>query len=281
MENPAVSTSNFPTVAANLDTTLGALEIGVILSAIFYGITVLQTYTYYRYNDPDWWLVKLAVFVMWLLDTVHFAFLVQILYTYTITDYGSENAILDPTTWLTVAIVATQATLDCIVRIRHLVSLALLSGGSKWILYAGISVGIGADVLTSTSQVILLWKQNAEFHRTKSIIRMLMMYSIQTGVLVTLCAISCLMLFATMPHNNLYIAVYFLLPQLLLNSLLATFNVKHNLRENATGGVVELTLSNSAHNHSVENANLARKSVRGDQFLTVRVDTISETTVDP
>ncbi|OCH84547.1 hypothetical protein OBBRIDRAFT_396186 [Obba rivulosa] len=306
MESVGMSAGDLPLVASDLSTTLGALEIGLILSAVFYGITIIQTYTYYRYSEPDWWPVKLSVFAMWLLDTLHFAFLAQILYTYTVTDYASENAILDPTTWLTMAVSATQSLLDIVVRIlycyriwrlnlrklllivpilicslanfafgilfavqeRHFVSLILMSGGSKWILYAGTSLAIAADVLITASQVVLLWNQHAEFYRTRNIIRMLILYSIQTGVLVTLSATSCLMLFAFMPHNNLYIALYLLLPQLLLNSLLATLNAKHNLRASATGGIVELTMSDSAHTHSACSAghiSLARKGVRGDQ----------------
>ncbi|EMD36288.1 hypothetical protein CERSUDRAFT_124214 [Gelatoporia subvermispora B] len=310
-----------PLVISDLDTTLGALEIGVLLSAVFFGITVLQTYTYYRYNENDRPIMKLGVFIMGLLDTLHLTILADVMYTYTVTDY-SKTAILDPEDWLTVAVVITQTLLDCAVRIlycnriwrlswknqlivipilacsltnfalgilfaiqeQRLVSLAMLSSVSKWILYAGISAGVVADILISVSQVVLLWKQNAEFQRTRSIIRLLILYSIHTGVFVTLCAISCLLLFATMPHNNVWIAVYFLLPQMLLNSLLATLNVKRNLRESATHGVIELSMSDASHDRfssmrSAQIQSIGRKTV-AEQALAVRIDTITETDVD-
>lgn len=45
----------------SLNNTIGALEIGIIISAIAFGILTLQVVQYYRNYDKDKWYLKLLV----------------------------------------------------------------------------------------------------------------------------------------------------------------------------------------------------------------------------
>ena len=46
---------------ASNDSTLGAVEIGVLLSCILYGVTTVQVYLYSENYKSDHWRVKLIV----------------------------------------------------------------------------------------------------------------------------------------------------------------------------------------------------------------------------
>ncbi|KZT70634.1 hypothetical protein DAEQUDRAFT_179315 [Daedalea quercina L-15889] len=62
--------------------------------------------------------------------------------------------------------------------------------------------------------------------RTNCVINSLMVYSAVIGFVTSFCALLCLMLYALLPpaEKFAFVAIYFILPKLLLNSLLATLN---------------------------------------------------------
>ncbi|KAE9399045.1 hypothetical protein BT96DRAFT_976107 [Gymnopus androsaceus JB14] len=72
-----------------LDSSLGALFIGVILSTAVYGVTCLQVYNYFMHHSfNDRWFLKLFVIVLWVVDTLHVALLATFYYGYTVTNFG-------------------------------------------------------------------------------------------------------------------------------------------------------------------------------------------------
>ncbi|KIK24408.1 hypothetical protein PISMIDRAFT_678274 [Pisolithus microcarpus 441] len=66
----------------------GSLLIGGLVAAMLYGVTTLQTYVYYMHYSEDASTVKFLVGAVWILDTLHVAFMCHILYYYLITNYG-------------------------------------------------------------------------------------------------------------------------------------------------------------------------------------------------
>ncbi|KAE9410648.1 hypothetical protein BT96DRAFT_871622 [Gymnopus androsaceus JB14] len=72
-----------------LDSSLGALFIGIILSTAVYGVTCLQAYNYFMHHSfNDRWFLKLFVIVLWVVDTLHVALLAIFYYGYTVTNFG-------------------------------------------------------------------------------------------------------------------------------------------------------------------------------------------------
>ncbi|KAF7377850.1 hypothetical protein MSAN_00208500 [Mycena sanguinolenta] len=68
--------------------TLGALEIGVLVSYMLFGVTTTQTYIYYhRFPDDPLKLKALVAFVL-VCESGHAICMGNVLYTYTIIDYG-------------------------------------------------------------------------------------------------------------------------------------------------------------------------------------------------
>ncbi|OBZ76025.1 hypothetical protein A0H81_03502 [Grifola frondosa] len=78
-----------------LDDTLGAAFLGNIFAAIFYGITSVQTFSYYKHNGKD----------SRILDGLHLALITDTIYTYTVKDFTDLLAISVPTRSIVVHIV--------------------------------------------------------------------------------------------------------------------------------------------------------------------------------
>ncbi|KAF8191651.1 hypothetical protein K438DRAFT_1590964 [Mycena galopus ATCC 62051] len=84
---------------------LGATLIGLVLSTLVYGITCLQVFLYYtKHSSRDSPFLKAFVcapvlrIVFLVLDTVHVALLVSLMYHYSVTNFGDYST-LERSTW--------------------------------------------------------------------------------------------------------------------------------------------------------------------------------------
>ncbi|KAI1798239.1 hypothetical protein LXA43DRAFT_1088364 [Ganoderma leucocontextum] len=267
-----------------LDDTLGAVFLGTIATSCLYGITVVQTYIYYKRNASDPAYLQALVFLLWVLDSLHLALIVHAVYFYAVTNFSNILNLLVPT-WSILSQIIVTGVSDLAVRgvFCHRVwklseqnfflmvaiaisSLTVFSGSIAFavkgfsipsftrlseisdILYLSLGSGVVADVLIAGSMCVLLAKRRTGFSRTDSMVRVLMMYSINTGALTSLCALLTLLTYASMPDNFVFMAFYFVLPKLFLNSLLATLNARRPLRESNSGGdMVSIPLSNTTN----------------------------------
>ncbi|KAJ7840821.1 hypothetical protein B0H14DRAFT_3695248 [Mycena olivaceomarginata] len=75
-------------VPSNLDASLGALQIGVFVSHVLFGVTTTQTYNYYNRFPDDSPKIKALVAFVWVCDAAHAICVGHTIYAYTITDYG-------------------------------------------------------------------------------------------------------------------------------------------------------------------------------------------------
>ncbi|RPD52626.1 hypothetical protein L227DRAFT_617661 [Lentinus tigrinus ALCF2SS1-6] len=249
----------------DLNDTLGAAFLGHFVTTLLYGITSLQAFMYYRnkYNDPL--LLKLSVLVLWILDTIHVALITGGMYWYCITNFTNLAAILHPI-WPIPTMVFVSNLSNLIVRgifayrlyrLSHhswilpgiivVCSLFVAADGFyvaikmyalqsyadishiSWGLYAGLSVEVAVDLIVAISQCVLLRGFETGIRSTDSAIRVLMTYSINTGLLTSLCAVGALVSYAVRPTRYIYFAFYFVLSKLYINSLLATLNARGSL----------------------------------------------------
>ncbi|EMD32295.1 hypothetical protein CERSUDRAFT_99686 [Gelatoporia subvermispora B] len=298
--------------AATVDNTLGACLLGVIIASIFYGITCLQTYLYYRRYQHDGMTIKFGVGLLWLLDTLHQVFATHIVYTILVTRNGSPTALLTPPWSVMVNIVVTGVT-DVVVRLlfcqrlwmfskkNYFVVLPVLVGNASslagclafvikaapldsfpafrslsWALYLALGSGVSTDLFLASSLVFFLWKSRTGFRRTDSMVQVLMLYSINTALLTSLCETTSFITvrdnttessasittsavqFAAMPDTFVYYAFFTILPKLLLNSLLATYNGRNTVREasRANGDLISIPLSSSTYGRSINSGTL-------------------------
>lgn len=298
-----MSTLCIPIPALHLDSTLGAAYIGNIVAAILFGVTNLQTYIYFERNQ-DALLLRFLIFLLWVLDGLHLALISHTMYFYTVTNFNNPLQMAH-VTWSIMAHIAVTGVSDVIVRsifayrvwrvsqekwwlvvaiqVPSLVTFAgsiifpskALKIGTyagfeeiSWDLYMSFGAGVMADLVIAISLCTILFRRRTGIRRTDSMVRAVMVYTINTGALTSLCAIIVLVTYATMPGNFVFICFYFLLPKLFLNSLLATLNAREKLRRGGTNsnGLVSIPLTSvvsSSHTTSKSTGTPAQS--RGDE----------------
>ncbi|CAE6469876.1 unnamed protein product [Rhizoctonia solani] len=82
----------------DLNLTFGAAYIGVILASLVYGISTLQTYTYWLERGCDSTIQRLFVILLWCLDTAKLICICHMEYYYGIRNHGNLSA-LAISTW--------------------------------------------------------------------------------------------------------------------------------------------------------------------------------------
>lgn len=76
-----------------LDSTFGAILIGVVVSAILYGMTNIQTILYFSRYPNDAESTKTFVAIIWMLDTFHVALILKAIYYYLITNFSDSDGL--------------------------------------------------------------------------------------------------------------------------------------------------------------------------------------------
>jgi hypothetical protein len=104
-----------------------------------------------------------------------------------------------------------------------------------WLLYAALGTAVCADVLIAVSLCVLLDHNRTGFKSTDSLVNTLMVYSINTGLLTSVCAMACFVTFAIWPRTFVFIGVYFILGKLYINTILAFLNTREFLRSRNSG----------------------------------------------
>ncbi|KAF7980218.1 hypothetical protein HWV62_39327 [Athelia sp. TMB] len=77
-----------------LSNTIGAAYIGIVFSAILYGLTCLQAYNYFNRFPRDWIIHRASVAGLCLLDTVHLALSIHLGYYYLVENFTNPSALL-------------------------------------------------------------------------------------------------------------------------------------------------------------------------------------------
>ncbi|TFK73251.1 hypothetical protein BDN72DRAFT_213600 [Pluteus cervinus] len=80
----------------NYETTIGAFEIGVLIAMFLFGVTTMQTFSYYRKFPADNRGMKIFVGVIWMLECLQSGLIANSLYWLTIKNYGQADAINQP-----------------------------------------------------------------------------------------------------------------------------------------------------------------------------------------
>ncbi|KAF9043028.1 hypothetical protein BJ165DRAFT_216778 [Panaeolus papilionaceus] len=253
-------------VVPKFDNTLGALLLGGLFAMALWGVTCVQTYTYYMYTTRDHRAIKLLVALLWLLDTFDSALNIHILYFYMVSNYINPVALFKPV-WSILIHVAVTAASNFLIRSMFLIRVyrlshknILLTGGILAIsmadfvisltiaikafgltsfpelerlsplMYSTFAAGTGSDLFLAIALSCLLYQSRTGFKRTDGLIRVLMMYTVNTGMIVAIDATLGMIAYAAMPNNLIFLGFYLLLSKLYVNAYLATLNARKSLR---------------------------------------------------
>ncbi|EMD39399.1 hypothetical protein CERSUDRAFT_72555 [Gelatoporia subvermispora B] len=242
-----------------------------------FGMTTIQPYIYLHHSDGDSRVFK-AILTQLLIDSedrLSLAFICHLAYTYAVTEFCNPLGLLREI-WSVFATVYVTAVMDFCVRSIFCIRIWKFSNKNWFVTtpimictfgelgyshtaqaeyYVAFMSSIVANTLVVICQIIFLWKRRSKVPATQSMIRTMMIYSINTG------------LWATVSQNFAYIAIFMALPTLLFNALLATLNARQELREIARekGEMIAIPLSTMPPTGSTMTADV--RDIRSDRTL--------------
>ncbi|KAF9524804.1 hypothetical protein CPB83DRAFT_860721 [Crepidotus variabilis] len=97
-------------------------------------------------------------------------------------------------------------------------------------LYGHFSCAMAADFLAAASLCAVLFHSRTGIQRTDSVVRILMAFSFNTGLLTCLCTTACFITYVVWPNTLIWMGLLFPKSQLYVNSLLASLNARESLR---------------------------------------------------
>ncbi|KIK04879.1 hypothetical protein K443DRAFT_92257, partial [Laccaria amethystina LaAM-08-1] len=149
-----------------------------------------------------------------------------------------------------------------VTQLEHLQPLSLSSN----------ALGAAGDIVIAATLCTLLHRSRTGFHRSDTVINKLMVFSVNTGLLTSLCALASLVSTLAWPTTFFYITFFFCIGRLYTNSLLATLNARKKIRE----------LSDESTTISLNSLGKNRKiSVsRQQQNMTIMIETQKESVTD-
>ncbi|EIN11089.1 hypothetical protein PUNSTDRAFT_133140 [Punctularia strigosozonata HHB-11173 SS5] len=246
-----------------LDNTLGVALIGVIAASALYGLSCLQTWTYYRMYTKDPVFIRVTVAVLWILDTLHSAFISHCVYFYLVTCFGKYED-LERAIWSIIVPVALNCISAFIVQIflswRVYKSGCLDHFGSGCVLSQTVSdrnivlvAVIWVLALTQLAVGLTMtglgfqFRLFADLHNYKGVVTSSLasaaladiaigasmcfyLYRKRTGF-SSLVAVAGFISFLAMPNNLVNFAINFVLGKVYSNTILSTLNARQNLRK--------------------------------------------------
>ncbi|TFK32451.1 hypothetical protein BDQ12DRAFT_692455 [Crucibulum laeve] len=265
-------------VHVDLGDSIGALEIGCLISVFFFGIETLQTHQYYRRFPEDRWMFKLLVTSVWLLELGHTIGVTFEVYRATITLFGQPQKLITfPALGAVTAIsgiitflvelffslrvfkvlpipyryIGMGCALVAFVRVIGSVFLAYqaITGTNiaiyrvqwKWLITSLLAGGAVIDVTIAASMLYYLIKKRLHaLNRVNRVIDRLAAITIRTGLVTSIAAVVLLISFLMMPQNMVWLAIYTILARLYSNTLLSSLNARHRLRNDITNSSVEV-----------------------------------------
>ncbi|KAJ6564711.1 hypothetical protein B0H19DRAFT_1026338 [Mycena capillaripes] len=257
-----------PIPVFNLDTTVGALEVGILASLFLSGVFTVQVWLYFQRYRGDPWGLKFLVGLTWGLDFAHTIAVCHTLYTITVTQYGKpEFLILPPLSlsfailmsgfigpleqgWFTYRLFKLMKTpalpLVCAIlaltRFGGIVGLSVLGLSAyplpEYAVRAGplietvviVSAVLDTILVTSLCYQLSSWRLDRSRVMQK-VVNQIITWTIETGALTIVGALGLLIAFLTMKNNFVYIGFFVVIPKQFSNSLLLSLNARNRFAE--------------------------------------------------
>jgi len=298
-----------------LDNTFGALLIGVIVAGALWGVTCSQTFLYYRTYPEDALHLKVLVGAVWALDTAHQALITHTAYTYLVTHFSQlpflgqmVNSlvievffngfvtllvqaffarrvwVLSKKNWFLTGLVSAFILAEFVAVMIYAIkgvrftTLAQL-GGLKALSLSVNALAAAGDVIIAAILCWMLQTSRTGFKSSDTMITKLIAFTINTGLLTSVCAIASLITISALPNAFVYILFYFAIGRLYCNSLLATLNARKAIR--SASGIEEFSMSATTANRLPVNPNKSFGNMnRAPTTMSIKVDTSREVDYD-
>ncbi|KAL5494606.1 hypothetical protein ACEPAI_67 [Sanghuangporus weigelae] len=266
-------------IQALLNESLGAMFIGLILSAILFGVTNAQAFTYFRNLKRDYAYLRVMIALLWSLDVVQLALLASYMYYITVTHF-SDLLIIGKVTGSLCAFLIVSGTSNFIIRLFYSRRIWFVSDGNiiltaitlalsaatfafglgfsaklfslrsvlevsniSWRRYAAFGLDVTADFTCALSLLHFIRKGKTGMQTTDTIVNKLTVYIISTRRLTSFVATASFATYVSMPNKAIFTAIFPCLSKLYFIALLAM--ARKQLREDLE--VKRSELGNSAY----------------------------------
>ncbi|KAJ7095014.1 hypothetical protein C8R44DRAFT_813791 [Mycena epipterygia] len=253
-------------VAHTVDNTYGVLYTTVVVSAALYGAGIVQFWLYIRkYHAKDPLLVKLVVILILLCDTAQQILLSYALYQYFVTSmkkplvlqslertflvelffsiaignlvqqfycwriYKIGNSFLLAGAVSMLGLTTSALSLVFLIKAVHF---PLISDfNSLWTLTIITNTfSAVTDIAISVILIIILHTVKTGYKKTTDMINRLMVFTFNTGLPTSICALLCTICAAAFSETFIYFFFYLLLGRLYTNSILVTLNCREYIK---------------------------------------------------
>ncbi|KAJ7039310.1 hypothetical protein C8F04DRAFT_1318732 [Mycena alexandri] len=282
-----------PGVSFDLNTTFGALEIGILVALFLSGMVTVQVLSYCRRYWSDSWVLKCVVGICWVLDLGHSIAICHTLYTITVTQFGQVESLLIPPLsldtsillsgfigpleqgWFTYRLYRLTKSLPlplfCIslalarfVGITGLGTIALhrypiseYNERAGWLIEAIVIVSAALDTILVSALCYYLSSWRLDKSRVlHKLVNQIMIWTVEAGVVTIFGALGLLISFLTMKNNYVYVGFFVVLPKLFANSLLLSLNAREQFSKVIRSNAASLAVRNASTMAEVEMSRL-------------------------
>ncbi|KAI0363880.1 hypothetical protein BV20DRAFT_80940 [Pilatotrama ljubarskyi] len=251
-------------VVPALDNSLGAFLLGTFITLICYGVTVHQVYRYVRLYQADFIFYRWTVYCIAILATFHVITIMHCCYYYLVTSYFNPEALLRGVSLQIQSVL--DGIIVCISQLFYVHRVYLIGPKYRvvvvaaiffslvgvwfgaaasvaairvqefsrwsrftWVDSAGIGAEMVADVLTTVVLIVTLRSSRTGFEGTNHILDRLIIYAVNTGLLIGIVDSVTLILAVAMSKNTIYTGFATLASNIYANSVLAVLNARHSL----------------------------------------------------
>ncbi|KAF8167294.1 hypothetical protein B0H34DRAFT_9929 [Crassisporium funariophilum] len=301
------------TVEANLTNTFGALEIGSSFAVLLFGIVTLQAHLYFSNFSEDRWGFKLLVAAVWFLELGHTILIAYEVYKTTITFYGRPEATIRfpgfggvtiigglitmlvqnffayrvwnvlPKPWRYVGLLCAtaavaRAVMSIYVGIQGIFSPSMAAHRATYqgLVTTLLVMGATIDVIIAVSMMsFLIRRRGKALTRVTRLIDHLIGWTVRTGLITSIAAVTVLVLFLIQTQTLVYLALYTCVAKLYSNSLLSALNARGSLRETASKSISVEHFPKSKAPRTSSQLNSKRPSIL-NQAISIEMKTHTE-----
>ncbi|KAF9501309.1 hypothetical protein BDN71DRAFT_856638 [Pleurotus eryngii] len=272
-----------------LDNMLGSLFIGSVLAAVLYGVTSLQSYWYYHwFYKRDSMVHRVAVGVLWTLDTFHLFLIAHGVYHYCVTGFSNPTK-LNEIVWSMKLQIVINVVIILLVQGLYTYRVWLLGGYHNallayvviatvagafgvgmvlahqvytlkdiadhqkigWAIISSLATATIVDFIIAGAMVYYLQRSRGLQSRMNSKIATMMQFVLGSGFLTSACSTSALIAYVVMPKTLVFMGIESLLTKLYINSFLAMLNARERVHQEPDSRLsVRITTSLSKPNAS-------------------------------
>ncbi|KAI0788123.1 hypothetical protein C8Q74DRAFT_658190 [Fomes fomentarius] len=270
-----------------LDNTYGAILMGSNISLILYGFNIHQAYRYVRQFPNDSRFVKSIVWITLALESMNSAFCMYISYHHLITYYFNPIELqyasfaLDSMPlaaglsiitsqcffvrrvyklggtmrWIActgVFMLIVEFVFCLVASVEAFVQPSFQAYQSvTWLISAGFASIVFTDGILTSSLIIALRRSRTGYKSTDSLIDLIVLYAITTGLLTAIVNLVSFFLALILPDNLIYVGVNVVAGKLYVTSLFAALNSRIGLAKHAAATTIYGTgaVTQSAKSH--------------------------------